>query len=75
MTHTSHLEIPQGILYNSENTLRHMLERGLKAPGKITSTCHAIAEVTCHKMDVMDRRMIRALTNRLVSLAHNDVGL
>lgn len=63
------IHIPAGAEYNASMVLSHMLDRGLKAPAKLTQTCRGIASVVLAKFDVADKRILRCLTNRLVSLS------
>lgn len=43
-----------------------MSEKPTFRVSKITNTCKQIASVTCKKVDIADKKMVRHLTNRLV---------
>lgn len=73
MSHTH--PIPKGIIYLAITSLVAMSERETFKVRNLTNTCKQIAAVTCKKLDITDRRMMRCLTNRLVSYAHENVGL
>ena len=67
MSHT--LEIPKGIEYNATRTMTAMLDHGLKHTNNLTNQCRQIAYITCSKAGIANRKVIRMLTNRLVSIA------
>lgn len=69
------LTIPLLAEHNAQAALSCMLDRGLKAPHKLTDTCKQIATVTLAKLDNVDKRMVRCLTNRLVDFAHTKEGM
>lgn len=66
--------IPDGARQQAVTTLHSMLERGLKNPTSITSTCKSIATIVLAKLDMCDRIMVRKLTNALVMYAWDHVS-
>jgi hypothetical protein len=51
-----------------------MMERGLRHPHTITTTCKQIATVVLAKLDNVDKILVRKLTNALVMYAWDHVS-
>jgi len=72
---TAQLEIPPGIEAQASTTITAMTQRGLREPCKLTALCRTVASVTLAKADIIDKRMVRCLTNRLICKAHDVSGV
>lgn len=68
------IDIPPTALYNAQLTLDAILNRGMREPSRLTSTCKQIAQVALSKIGDINRKHVRVLTNRLVLHAHEAVG-
>lgn len=63
--------IPPGVLNTAISAISAMSERPTFQPKRLTSTCKQVAETVCRKMEVTDIKMIRRLTNMLVTFQLN----
>jgi len=66
---TNQIPIPLGVRYAADSAIKAYVDRGLKNPVALTATCKAIAIAILAKWDINDRKMIRHVTNRMVSYA------
>lgn len=71
MTAHPPIHIPPAIEQQAISTIDAMNARGMKNPHALTSTCRQIAIVICAKWNEVDKKLVRALTNRMVCHAYD----